>query len=214
MLEKYSPEILDEELTRHFEEDIDKLRAGKESEKDVLKEARKILEKILTKFKKNEKEIGKELLTAVQETREKERTVGPCPVCKKGKLKIIKSRKTKKQFVACDLYPECSTTFPLPQGALIKPSDQSCEHCTYPMVMVIRRARRPQIVCVNTECPSKKLEGEAKKEAEKIESGKVEKKCPKCGEDLVVRQSFYGKFLGCSSYPKCRHTESLEKKKK
>ena len=34
-----------------------------------------------------------------------------------------------------------------------------------------------------------------------------EKKCPKCGNKLVVRESEYGKFLGCSSYPKCKYTE-------
>ena len=28
--------------------------------------------------------------------------------------------------------------------------------------------------------------------------------CPKCGGQLVKRQGKYGKFLGCSNYPKCR----------
>ncbi len=29
--------------------------------------------------------------------------------------------------------------------------------------------------------------------------------CPKCGGNLVVRDGPYGKFYGCSNYPKCRH---------
>lgn len=30
--------------------------------------------------------------------------------------------------------------------------------------------------------------------------------CPKCEGDLVVRNGKYGKFYGCSNYPKCRYT--------
>ncbi len=34
-------------------------------------------------------------------------------------------------------------------------------------------------------------------------------KCPKCGSPLVVKNGKYGKFIGCSNYPKCRFTKSL-----
>lgn len=30
--------------------------------------------------------------------------------------------------------------------------------------------------------------------------------CPKCGGKLVERNGKYGKFIGCSSYPKCKYT--------
>lgn len=29
--------------------------------------------------------------------------------------------------------------------------------------------------------------------------------CPRCGGNLVVRKGAYGKFYGCSNYPKCRY---------
>ena len=29
--------------------------------------------------------------------------------------------------------------------------------------------------------------------------------CPKCGNKLVVRNGKYGKFIGCSNYPKCKY---------
>ena len=36
--------------------------------------------------------------------------------------------------------------------------------------------------------------------------------CPDCGKDLVLRYGRYGKFIACSGFPECRHTEPwLEK---
>jgi len=31
--------------------------------------------------------------------------------------------------------------------------------------------------------------------------------CPDCGKDLVIRYGRYGKFISCSGFPDCRHTE-------
>jgi len=35
--------------------------------------------------------------------------------------------------------------------------------------------------------------------------------CPKCGGNLVERMGKYGKFFGCSNYPKCQYTENILK---
>ena len=35
--------------------------------------------------------------------------------------------------------------------------------------------------------------------------------CPKCNGPLAIKTGRYGKFIGCSNYPKCRHIEPLEK---
>lgn len=36
--------------------------------------------------------------------------------------------------------------------------------------------------------------------------------CPDCGHELVIRWGRYGKFISCSNFPECRHTEAwLEK---
>ena len=34
--------------------------------------------------------------------------------------------------------------------------------------------------------------------------------CPECGRDMAVRWNRYGRFLGCTGYPECRHTQSLD----
>jgi len=46
----------------------------------------------------------------------------------------------------------------------------------------------------------------------KAELEKVGRACPECGKDLVIRWGRYGKFISCSGFPECRHTEAwLEK---
>jgi DNA topoisomerase I len=46
----------------------------------------------------------------------------------------------------------------------------------------------------------------------KAELEKVGRECPKCGHDLVIRWGRFGKFISCSNFPECRHTEPwLEK---
>jgi DNA topoisomerase-1 len=36
--------------------------------------------------------------------------------------------------------------------------------------------------------------------------------CPDCGKELVIRWGRYGKFISCSGFPDCRHTEALLEK--
>lgn len=43
----------------------------------------------------------------------------------------------------------------------------------------------------------------------KAEVEPVGRACPLCGNDLVYREGRYGRFIGCSNFPKCRHTEQL-----
>jgi DNA topoisomerase-1 len=46
----------------------------------------------------------------------------------------------------------------------------------------------------------------------KMELEPVGRECPKCGNDLVIRWGRFGKFISCSNFPDCRHTEPwLEK---
>jgi DNA topoisomerase-1 len=46
----------------------------------------------------------------------------------------------------------------------------------------------------------------------RAEPEKIDRACPECGNQLVVRHGRYGKFIGCSDFPTCRYTEQwLEK---
>ncbi len=46
----------------------------------------------------------------------------------------------------------------------------------------------------------------------KAEPEPIDRMCPECSSQLVIRHGRYGKFIGCSNFPECRHTEPwLEK---
>ena len=43
---------------------------------------------------------------------------------------------------------------------------------------------------------------------------KVGRDCPTCADgELVIKHSRYGKFIGCSNYPECKHTERFLERK-
>ncbi len=207
-LEKYSPKIVDPALTRKFEVEMEEIQDKKKTPQEVLDEAKEDVSDIIKFFDKNLEKIGRELIEANDETRNVMTHVGKCPNCD-GELKIKRSKFG--QFIACDNYPDCKTIYSLPQ-AIVKPTKETCKTCGLPMVLVIKKRKAPQKVCIDPKCPSKMEDHteEDLKEMDDIENGKVEKRCPKCKEGkLVVRKSIYGAFLGCNRYPKCRYTEKI-----
>ena len=209
-LEKYCPKILDEELTRHFEIEMEKIREMRQKKENILEDAKDAITRIIADFKKHEKEIGKELSKANRETQDEMAFLGICPVCKEGNITIRRGKFG--SFAACNKYPDCKTVFSLPKNAFIKPAKKNCEVCGFPKVLAIKKAKQPMEFCLNPKCPSKNVEGEAGIQAKAIAKGDVKRKCPKCNEgDIVLRSSIYGKFYGCSFYPKCRYTEKLQK---
>ncbi len=162
-LEKHSPIIIDEELTRNFEKEMQKIENAKkgflEKEKEILEKAQGTITKIAKDFKKNEKEIGKELIEANIEYREKQKQENkllPCPKCKQGDLIINYSKKTRRFFVACDAYPNCTNTYTLPPNGIIKKPfpEKNCEECNYPMLMRLSKGKRPWTFCWNPQCPT------------------------------------------------------------
>jgi DNA topoisomerase-1 len=152
-LENYVPAIIDEDLTRRFENYIEDIRAGKSSKEDFLDEAQKELIKIIGDFKKKETEIGKALNLAFDKTRRLHEIIGKCPKCE-GELKIIRNPKTGKSFVGCSKFPACRTTFPLPQKIPVSPTDKICDKCSLPMIK-ISFGRKKILGCIDPNCVSK-----------------------------------------------------------
>ena len=201
-LEKALPEIVDVELTRHFEEELQEIRDKKKEPQVILDQAKKTLTTVLGDFKKKEKELGTLFLSAHREYEDEKNTLGPCTRkgCS-GELKILFSKKNKSRFVGCSNYPECNVTYTIPQSGLVSSTEKACPVCPAFLIKVQSRGKAPQEVCINPECPSRRApDGVAQ-----------EKPCPKCKGTLKLRKGVYGAFYGCSNYPKCKHTEQVKK---
>lgn len=151
-LEEHCPEILSEELTREFEEKMEAIRELETSRDAVLKEARETLEDVLVTFRKDEEEIGADLVEAIDAQRERERQLGPCDQCDDGTLRIIKKNG---RFVGCSNYPDCENTYPLPGDGKIESLDETCDTCHTPRIKVIRKGKRPYEMCIDPDCPTK-----------------------------------------------------------
>ena len=130
-----------------------------DAEEELVNEKMVQVQEAIKQFEEHEKEIGIELYVAnikLREQQKEENKLNICPVCKKGNLSITYSRKTKRQFVACDAYPDCKTTFSLPPNSLIKKTDKNCEECGFPRLMSLKRGKRPWIFCFNPNCITNK----------------------------------------------------------
>jgi DNA topoisomerase-1 len=118
------------------------------------------------------------------------------------------------KFIACDKYPDCKTTFKMPPNGKVQTSEKICPDCNHPMLKVTKK-KSHQEICINENCPSKRVQDEKKvEELKAIHNGDIERTCPTCKKGkLVLRKSIYGAFYGCSNYPKCKYTEKIEDKK-
>ena len=46
---------------------------------------------------------------------------------------------------------------------------------------------------------------------EELRKEVVMNRCPRCGNELVIRKGKTGEFIGCLSFPKCRYTKEIKK---
>src|SRR5438067_1946984 len=93
-----------------------------------------------------------------------------------------------------------------------RPTDLVCEKCGQPMI--IKWGRRGEFLacrgypdCKNTMNFTRDDEGRIRP----VEPERTDRVCEKCGRPMQVRFGRFGKFLGCSGYPECRHMEPFHK---
>lgn len=90
------------------------------------------------------------------------------------------------------------------------PTDILCEKCGLPMV--IRWGKHGRfIACTGyPKCKNTRPLEEEKTEDKVIESSQeTQEICEKCGSNMVIKRSRYGRFLACSRYPECKNTKPL-----
>ncbi len=182
VLQKYAPEILDENLTRRLEDEMEGIQEGKIAKEQVIADGKEILTGILGRWKANEAKIGADLAEALKATMEQENMVGVCDKCGKN-LRIIRLG-AGRQFIGCTGYPACRNAYPLPGGAFVKVTGKPCPQCGKPTIFVKRSGGRPFTMCIDPKCPSKADWGR-KKEAVAVQAAKpaVPEKAPEAGAE-------------------------------
>ncbi|MGC8629068.1 MAG: DNA topoisomerase I [Candidatus Micrarchaeia archaeon] len=151
-LSKYAPEIIDENLTRKLETDMDSIMHNTAKKEEVINEGKQIIEEAIDQFKSHEEEVGKALLEGVIES-EKPVVLGKCPKC--GGDLILKHSKNGKNYAICSNWPKCDVSYPLPGNATIVPTGKVCEICHTPIVKVFMRGK-VFTMDLDPNCPSKK----------------------------------------------------------
>lgn len=190
-------DILDVEYTRNLEEELDKIEEGTDSYASTLASFYK-------KFAKDLKRAEREMINLKE-------GVEPDPpvVCDKcGSPMVIKAGKFG-VFLACSAYPDCENTRELeaPEAGS-EDIEEMCENCGKPMA--VKRGRFGQFLactgypgCKTTRKLITTKQGLAAAKPDQI----LDEKCPRCGNNLVVKQGRFGEFTACTNYPDCKYVK-------
>jgi len=96
------------------------------------------------------------------------------------------------------------------------PTDILCEECN--SQMIVKWGRRGEFLscskypdCKNAKPFEYDEDGKIKIKEKVVPEVREDVQCENCGKPMVVRQSRYGKFLGCSGYPECKTIVKMNK---
>jgi DNA topoisomerase-1 len=205
LLVKNFPYIFDTKYTAKLEEELDDIEDGKEKWTDLLSG-------FYGYFEKELKDAGKKM----EDIKRMEKpTDQVCDVC--GSPLVLKWGKFG-SFYACSAYDKkkpgsCTFTkenfdakpnLSVP-GEDAEQEEEYCENCG--RVMVLRNGPwGPFMACPGyNEDPSCKTVRRLNQKQQQKPPVPLDEKCPKCGEQLVLRNGQYGEFVSCSGYPKCKY---------
>ncbi len=181
------------EMTHRLEEDMELVAESKKPRTEVLDESREMLREAYGLLAANAPAV-KETLTGALD---RQHFVGPCPRC--GGALLIQRSPRGSRWIQCANNPAtCTVTYSLPAAGFIEPAPEFlCAQCKSPRLKITFRGQRPDLYCMNPECPEHHR-------AFRIGT------CPASHHPLEIRYSFLGKrFVGCTGYPECRVTYPL-----
>jgi len=159
-----APSIVSTEMTSAMEAGLEEVETGAGDPKGLLRRAIRAASEQLADLESNEEAVGLGLSAAAAATQAGGLVLGACPVCKTGKLRVVKSKKSGKRFVGCTNYSSgCRASAPLPQRGALR-AGAPCRRCSWPVVYV-KTGRFPWRLCVNPSCPSK---GEKRREVRTV----------------------------------------------
>ena len=196
--------VINTEFTAQLEDHLDDVEAGARAWRDVLEE-------FYEPFKADLERAADEMPNVKQQLAEETDEV--CDKC--GAPMVIRLSK-RGRFLACSAFPKCRNTRALDangEPVEVETLDEKCPECGEPLA--VRTGRRGKFIgCTGfPKCRyTREVAGEAGGEEapKKPTAEPTGEDCPQCGKPLVVRTGRRGKFIGCSGYPECRHTENIE----
>lgn len=199
-LKNYFKNIINVGFTSQMEEDLDKIAAGDKTRLDLLTAFYKELKETINQAK---------VQLATNEVAEE-----PCPAC--GSPLFIKlNRKEKQRFFSCS-NKDCRKTYDMdskskPHKREVEKLDEKCPECGSDLIK--KKGPRGEFYG----CAGYKEHG-CRVTADldgiiRLPPKDTGRKCKKCKKGTMVERTNKAsgdKFLGCSAYPKCRNTESVE----
>lgn len=130
------------------------------------------------------------------------------------------------EFLSCSKYPECKNAKAFEydkEGKIViveraapqLREDLPCDKCSAPMV--IKQSRRGEFLacsrypeCKNAKAFERDPDGNIKVIEKEEPVIREDIKCEKCGKPMAERKGRYGKFVGCTGYPKCRNIKNID----
>jgi len=165
-IQEFAPRIASPEMTAQLENDMDLISIRDLTKDQVVTISRDLLRQAYVSLEQNRDRMAATIYEGISG----DRILGDCPKCGRNKLRVIRSKTSKKRFVGCEGYPECDQTYPLPQRGDVIGTDEVCPYCGSPKVKILG-GRRPWVLCLDPYCPTK-TEYREKREARAARSAK------------------------------------------
>jgi len=130
------------------------------------------------------------------------------------------------EFLSCSRYPDCKNAKAfeydsegnikiVERAAPVLREDIGCDKCSAPMV--IKQSRRGEFLacsrypdCKNAKAFEYDPDGNIKIIEREELLVREDIKCEKCGKPMAERKGRFGKFVGCTGYPKCRNIKNID----
>lgn len=194
-LNQYAPHITTPTMTAELEQDMNSVAEGTNTQQKVVDHSRALLADLIDLLVDHTEDLSE----AIADAAIADAKIGVCPEC--GKDLVVKSSmKTRGSFAGCLGWPECTTTYPLPQGKIIPLEGDAgvCPECGAPRIKVQPFKSRAYECCINPACPTN------------YEPDVVVGTCPVCAADgrtceLIAHKSEKSgkRFIRCQDYDIC-----------
>jgi DNA topoisomerase-1 len=147
-LEKHCEIVTKPDMTSSLEKEMDEVAGGTKKKETVVDDSRALLGRVLEKLLENKMSISTGLKKALLH----QDVMAICPA--DGGNLVIRKGRTGKRFLGCSNYPNCTTTYPLPQKGSLSSTDKICGQCKSPIIKLSGKRYKMEI-CVNMDCPTK-----------------------------------------------------------